>query len=74
MGCEDRNITASETFTLRLASGRFAGRMRGYVTDADRLLSPVHLVPKDDGTVSSTLAPDAFIYIETRFSNQQGNK
>ena len=68
--CEDRNVTASETFTLRLASGRFAGRVRGYVTDADRLHSPVHLFPKDDGTVSFTLAPNAFIYIETRFSKQ----
>ena len=68
--CEDRNITASETFTLRLASGRFAGRVRGYVTDEDRLHSPVHLVAKDDGTVSFTLAPNAFIYIETRFTNQ----
>jgi hypothetical protein len=68
--CDDRNVTASETFTLRLASGRFAGRVRGYVTDEDRLHSPVHLVAKDDGTVSFTLAPNAFIYIETRFSNQ----
>lgn len=72
--CDDRNVTASETFTLRLASGRFAGRVRGYVTDQDRLHSPVHLVPKDDGTVSFCLAPNSFIYIETRFANQQGEE
>ncbi len=63
--CDDRNVTASETFTLRLASGRFAVRVRGYVTDADRRHSPVHLFPAADDTVSFTLAPNAFIYIET---------
>ena len=30
--CEDRNITSSETFALKLASGQFAGRVRGYLT------------------------------------------
>ena len=68
--CDDRNVTAPETFTLRLASGRFAGRVRGYVTDTDRLHSPVHLVPADDGTVSFTLAPNAFIYVETHFAEE----
>ena len=68
--CDDRNVTAPETFALRLASGRFAGRVRGYVTDADRLHSPVHLVPADDGTVSFTLAPNAFIYVETHFAEE----
>ena len=65
--CDDRNVTASEEVTLRLESGRFAGRVRGYVTDADHLHSPVHLVPSDDGTVRFALAPNAFLYVETRF-------
>ena len=64
--CDDRNVTSSETFALRLAAGRFAGRVRGYLTDAGRLHSPVHLVPSDDGTVRFELAPNAFLYIETR--------
>ncbi len=67
--CEDRNITSSETFALKLASGQFAGRVRGYLTDADRLHSPVHLVPSEDRMVTFTLAPNAFIYIETQSNN-----
>ena len=66
--CDDSNVTASEPFTLRLASGRFVGRVRGYLTDADHLHSPVHLFPSDEATVTFTLAPNAFIYIETRFA------
>ena len=64
--CDDRNVTAPAAFALRLASGRFAGRVRGYLTDEDRLHSPVHLVPSEDGTVRFSLAPNAFLFIETR--------
>lgn len=69
--CDNRNVTASETVTLRLASGRFSGRVRGYVTDENRLHSPVHLFPSDDRTVTFTLAPNAFIYIETTVEGRQ---
>ena len=68
--CDNRNVTASEPFTLRLALGRFAGRVRGYLTDADHLHSPVHLFPSDEATVTFTLAPNAFIYIETHYDRE----
>ena len=64
---QDRNETASEPFALRLESGRFSGRVRGYLTDGDRLHSPVHLFQTEDGTVEFSLSPNAFIYIESRF-------
>ena len=67
---DDRNVTASEPVTLRLASGRFSGRVRGYLTDEDHRHSPVHLFPSDDATVSFSLAPNAFLFIETRLLTQ----
>ena len=61
---DDNNITSAETVTLKLASGRFAGRVRGYVTDGTRMHSPVHLFVEPDGSVSFSLLPNSFIYIE----------
>ena len=64
---DDRNVTASAPVMLRLSAGRFSGRVRGYLTDEDHRHSPVHLFPADDSTVSFSLAPNAFIFIETGF-------
>ena len=63
---DDNNVTVSEKTTVRLAKGRFSGRMRGYLTDGIRMHSPLHLVPGSDGAVSFVLPPNSFMYIETQ--------
>ena len=63
---DDDNVTAPEKVSLRLACGGFGGRVRAYVTDGVRLHSPIHLTPDHKGTVSFSLAPNAFAYVETK--------
>lgn len=69
---DDDNVTAVEKATVRIVGGTFDGRIRGYLTDESRLGSPVHLEPDQSGAVSLALAPNAFVYIETRCKEGKG--
>jgi len=61
--CNSDDITASAATVIRLARGRFDGRVRAYLTDDDHLGSDYPLFPEPDGSLKLYLKPNAFVFL-----------